>query len=221
MYSWIFAGPSSMTGPWAGIDAPDAERLHAAERRHVVGEVAVLVGDHAGGAVQDQVAAEERALFLEVIAEVVGGVPRRVDGDERHAVALHHLSVSEIGGALGQIGVLVDHLRDGQPGEALAQVRHAAQVVAVPVGQDHARGLAPAALAEIAPRSTPMYPATPAPVSIRIGIAPPDQVGVGAGARHHARVEPEHAPDAIARRGALGKVRIDPAHADLRHATPR
>src|SRR5439155_25184192 len=102
-----------------------------------------------------------------------------------------------------------------------AQMRHAAQVVHVPMGQDHARRLAPRALAEIVGEHVHVSGHSGARVD-QDGIAPSDEVGVGARARHHARIEAEHAPNEIARRGALRKVRIDPAHATPQaYATPR
>ena len=92
-------------------------------------EVAVLLGDHRGGAAQDQVAGEERPLLGQVVAEVVRGVPRRVDGHQRDAVGLDTVwpsrrSVMPSGRSVSLRIILAT----GRPGYARAGA-HAAQVV--------------------------------------------------------------------------------------------
>ena len=78
---------------------------------------------------------------------MIGGVTRRVDGHERDAVTVHVLTVAQVVDPVGQAGVAMDHLRDAQAAEALAQVRDAADVIAVAVREHDAGGLAPAPLA--------------------------------------------------------------------------
>ena len=112
--------------PVRRIDAPHSEILHALERFHVQPEVAVLVRDHGGRPVEDEIAAEERALLLEEETEVVGGVARVWTGirvtpsPTTVSLVLQHLHV------LGQARVPVDHLRDRHAGEELAELGHSA-----------------------------------------------------------------------------------------------
>jgi hypothetical protein len=73
-------------------------------------------------------------------------------GTTGDAVALDDLAVAEVGDAGRQVAVLVNHLGHGQVAEALAHLAHAAQVVAVAVGQEHARGPGPPALGDIVAR---------------------------------------------------------------------
>ena len=145
----------------------------------------------------------------------------RVDGPEPDAIAFDDLPVLQVRGPFGQPGVLEDQLGDGQAREALAEMRHAAQMVHVPVGEDHPRGLAPAALAQVAREHVHVLGHARARVD-QDGIAVADEIRVGAGARHHAGIEAQDAADPVARCGLPGKIRIDPAHASPpASATPR
>src|SRR5216683_7407158 len=113
--------------PVGRIDPLGAEGLHAAQRVHVVAQITVLIGDDAGGATQDEIAGEEGALLFEEVAQVVRGVAGRVNGPEPDAIAFDDLSVLQVRGPLGQPRVLEDQLGDGEAGETLAEMRHAAQ----------------------------------------------------------------------------------------------
>src|SRR5262249_24120063 len=76
-------------------------------------------------------------------------------------------------------------------------------------------GSAPAALGQIFPEHAQVAGHARAGVD-EDGITRAHEIRVGPRTRHHARIEPQHASHTIARRGALWKIRIDPAH-----ATPR
>ena len=156
---------------------------------------------------------EERALLRQVVAEMIGRVPGRVDGDERRRRRPRRASPSRRSAmSSGRSASFTIILATGRPGKRSRRW-------ATPPRWSRWRwvrmtrsGRAPAALARGSARTAGHSPSTPAPVSMRIGIAAADEVGVGARARHHPRIEAEHAADEIARRGRRRKVRVDPAH---------
>ncbi len=125
-------------GAVGGIDPLHVEGEQAPQRREVVEQITVVGRNHGGGAAEDDVAGEERALLHEVVAEMIGRVAGRVDGDEGHALAVHGLAVAQILDRLRQAGVPVAHLRHAQAAEALAQLLDAAEVIAVAVRQQDA-----------------------------------------------------------------------------------
>jgi len=47
----------------SGVDAPNAEPLHASEGFEILAEISVLVGDHRRRAIQDEIAREQRLLL--------------------------------------------------------------------------------------------------------------------------------------------------------------
>src|SRR6266446_408875 len=154
---------------------------------------------------------EEGLLLGQVVAQMIGGVAGRVDGHERDAVAVHVLTVAQVVDPVGQAGIAMDHLRDAQAAEALAQVRDAADVISVAVREHDAGGLAPAPLAQIAVEIGDVLGKTDARVD-QDGISAADQIRVRPRPRHHAGVEAEHAADEITRCRGLRKVGIDPGH---------
>ena len=193
------------------INSAQLERLQATQRRHVVEQVAVVRGNDGRRATQHDVTGEERLLFGQVVAQMIGGVTRRVDGHERDAVTVHVLTVAQVVDPVGQAGVAMDHLRDAQAAEALAQVRDAADVIAVAVREHDAGGLAPAPLAQIAVEIGDVLGKTDAGVD-QDGISAADQIRVRPRPRHHAGVQTEHAADEVTRCRGLRKVGIDPGH---------
>src|SRR6266481_3188824 len=77
---------------------------------------------------------------------MVGGMARRVDGDERATVAFDLLAVAQIVDPLRQRRVAEDHLRDMDAAKARPELGDDAQVVWVAMREDDARGLGPPAL---------------------------------------------------------------------------
>src|SRR5262249_41118585 len=83
------------------------------------------------------------------------------------------------------------------------------------------RGLAPATLAQVAREHVHVLGHAGARVD-QDGVAAADEVRVGAGPRHHAGIEAEHAADPVARCRLPGEIGIYPAHAaPPASATPR
>ncbi len=74
----------------------------------------------------------------QVVAEVIGRVAGRGDGHQRDAVAFDHVAVADVVDVLRQVLVAMDPLRDGQPGESRAEVLDAAEMVLVPMREQHA-----------------------------------------------------------------------------------
>src|SRR5689334_2323766 len=140
-------------------------------------------------------------LFDEVVAEVIGRVPGRVDGDQRRVLAVHSLAGAQILDRLRQIRVAMPHLRHAESLEARAQRRDTAEVIAMAVRQDHARGLGPATLGEIALQQRHVVGHAGAGVD-EDRITAADEIRVRSGPRHHAGIEAENAPDEVGgRRG--------------------
>ena len=193
-------------GAVGGIDPPHVHLLEPPQRVEIIEQVAVVRGDHRRRAAEDHVAREERLLLDEVVAEVIGGVTRRVDRHQRRAVAVDGLAGAQVIDRLRQVRILVAHLRHAQPLEARPQRADAAEVVAMAVGQDDARRLRPAALAEVVLEQRDVIGHAGAGVD-EDRIAAADEVGVGARTRHHPRIESEYATDDVARRGGGRKGR--------------
>ena len=87
--------------PVRRVDPANVQPLESLQRAHVVEQVAVAGRDDRRGSGQHHVAREQRLLLHEVVAEMVRGVARRVDDDERGAVGLDFLAVAQIVDRLG------------------------------------------------------------------------------------------------------------------------
>ncbi len=110
------------------------------------------------------------------------------------------VAVAQILDAVGKAVVLPDHLGDRGAREALAQMGHPSQVVAMAMGQHDALGPRPPALAEVGVEQRDVARhARPRVDQDRMGAA--DEVGIRAGPGHHPGVEAEDAADQIGRLG--------------------
>src|SRR5256886_13297573 len=89
------------------INAAQLERLQATQRRHVVEQVAVVRGNDGRRATQHDVTGEERLLLGQVVAQMIGGVTRRVDGHERDAVTLVDRKSTRLNSSHSQISYAV------------------------------------------------------------------------------------------------------------------
>ena len=117
----------------AGSDGAKARApcLEPLELLEVGGHVAVGRTDHDGGALHDVVAGEEHPLLLQQVAQVVRRVAGRVHGAEDELGGLDGVAVGQGPIDLEPVtGVEGEHLGAG----ALAQARHAGEVIDVGVG---------------------------------------------------------------------------------------
>src|SRR5262249_23707260 len=103
--------------------------------------------------------------------------------------------------------------------EALAQMDHTAEVIAVAVRQHDARGLPPPPLVEVTLEEWDVVGQPDSGID-QDRITAADEVGVRARPRHHAGVQAEHAADEVARCRRLRERGIDPGHRGCQD-TPR
>ena len=172
-----------------GQDGQRLQRLHPAQRLHVVGHVALAGMDDRRGAVEDVIAGVERARRGVEEAEMVARVSGRVHGDQLDVAAAHDVAVGE------RLRVLVSrrrveavHRRSGLPGEPQRE----RAVVGVRVGE-HDR-------ARCGRRGRPRRRGSPRGGGrrrdrgrCRPAMAPPSEVRVRPASGEHRRVGCEHA----------------------------
>ena len=155
------------------VDALDVEREDPPERGEVVAEVAVVGRDHGRRAAQDQVAREEGPLLLEVVAEVVRGVARRVERVERDARRPRIIMPSSrrciVTGRSASFRRASRRARAGRPGARRAR-RPCGRRAGASAGPGARRR---GALRRGSRRSSATYSGTPAPVSMRRGCRAP------------------------------------------------
>ena len=123
----------------------------AIERVQVGGDVALGVGDHRAALAEDQVAGEDRPIFRDEVAEVVGAVSGRVQGGEVKRAGADDLTVAQLrislhGSVVGsgkshgegkvvRMPVCDEHHRDRLAREAL--VERIEMSIIVGAGVDH------------------------------------------------------------------------------------
>ena len=95
MYSRIFSLAVSDQRPVRGIDDPWFLREQSFERVQVLAQVAPLAGNHRRSDAEDIVARKEGSLFFEYEAEMIFGMPRRVDGAQRRTFGAQYRSLSD------------------------------------------------------------------------------------------------------------------------------
>ena len=93
MYSSMSAPASSTRSPCPGRIVSGCNALTRAQRRHVVGHVALTGVNDRRGAIEDVVARVERSLGGIEEAQMVTRVPRRVHGDQLEIVDARHVPV--------------------------------------------------------------------------------------------------------------------------------
>src|SRR5271166_421085 len=173
------------------INRFEIEREQAAQRSHVLAEIAGVIGNDGSARAQNYIPRKERLLFDQIIAQMVGRVTRGVDGSQGDPVALDYGAIVNRDnlGSGSHVVLWPRLLKHREVAKLFDHLLDATDVIDVSVGQDNSiESVRVAQLVEASGEEFAIDRDSLSGVEQEGPLAAPDDIGVGARTREGTRI---------------------------------